>query len=367
MKKLISSLILLAVCAGAYAQDAQQAAMDAANTVNNTAAPAAPAPKPNYWNLGLGIDLGFNQASQVNWAAGGYATIGLAAALDGKANYAKGLMKWDNRLQLNYGFVWSADKPNLVQSSNDRIYLESKWAYNMSEKSKWAYSAGLDFRTQFSDTRDNYHQEDPTNPKSKWLGDLKSTFLSPAYLNLALGIDWDPNEWFDLSIAPLTGSLVAVVNEDLRKSYGMAKDRDIVYMDPTHPLFGTTKELFKAYKLQLGTQIKANVKVAVNNWFAYETQLVVFGNYLGKNYTTTYLNEEGHPVNYKVNDIVRVNWDNKITFNVAKYFKVGLQTWLIYDPSIVFKKAEFTYKARPVQFKEAVSINFTYTIASKKN
>lgn len=352
MKKLISSLILLAVCAGAYAQDAQTAAMDAANTVNNTEAPAAPAPKPNYWNLGLGIDLGFNQASQVNWAAGGYATIGLAAALDGKANYAKGLMKWDNRLQLNYGFVWSADKANLVQSSNDRIYLESKWAYNMSEKSKWAYSAGLDFRTQFADTRDNYHQEDPLNPKSKWLGDLKSTFLSPAYLNLALGIDWDPNEWFDLSIAPLTGSLVAVTNESLRKSYGMEK----IGIGPDDT------EIFKSYKLQLGTQIKANAKVSVNNWFSYETQLVVFGNYLGKNYTITY-----DDVDYKVNDIVRVNWDNKINFNVAKYFKVGFQTWLIYDPSIVYKKVDGSYKARPVQFKEALSINFTYTIASKKN
>lgn len=355
MRKIITTLALLSVCAGVFAQDgAQQAAMDAANSVNNAAAPVAETPKPNYWNNGISFDLGFNQAAMVNWAAGGYATIGLAAAVDGHANYAKGLMKWDNRMQLNYGFLWSADKANLLQSSNDRIYLESKWAYNMSEKSKWAYSAGLDFKTQFADTRDNYHQVE-RDGKKIWEGDLKSTIFSPAYLNIALGIDWAPTNWFNMSIAPLTGSATIVMYEALRKSYGMKCLNPGVIGSP---------ELYEPVRMSLGTQVKANAKVAVNDWFTYETQLVLFGNYLGKKFTTTF---DG--VDYDVNDIWRVNWDNKISFNVAKYFKIGLQTWLIYDPSIVYRNGtdgDHTYKARPVQFKEALSINFTYTIASKK-
>ena len=49
------------------------------------------------------------------------------------ANYAKGKMLWNNRLQLDYGFLYSADKP-ILQKSKDRIYLESKWGYETAVK-----------------------------------------------------------------------------------------------------------------------------------------------------------------------------------------------------------------------------------------
>lgn len=354
MKKIISLFVLLA-SASAFAQElteAQKAAFAAAETINNTEVAQAATPKPNYWTNSIDFDLGFNQAALINWAAGGYATISLAAGIDGKANYEKGRMAWNNRMQLNYGFLWSADKINLLQSANDRIYMESKWDYRMTEKSKWSYSAGLDFRTQFADTRDNYRREDKEDPKSKWIGDLKSGLLSPAYLNLALGIDWKPTEWFNMSVAPLTGGVVIVTNENLRGAYGME------LLNPN--IIGAAPE-YKGTKWQLGTQIKMNLKANVNNWFNYETQFVFFGNYLGKELDAA----------NKTHDRFRLNWDNKISFNVAKYFKIALQTWLIYDPSIIYKKKNelgeiVDFKARPVQFKEALSINFTYTIANKK-
>lgn len=354
MKKIVSLFVLLA-SASAFAQElteAQKAALAAAQTLNSTEAEAPAAPKPNYWKNSIDFDLGFNQVALINWAAGGYASISLAAGIDGKANYEKGRAVWNNRMQLNYGFLWSADKVNLLQSANDRIYLESKYDYRMSDKSKWSYSAGLDFRTQFADTRDNYRHENKDDLKSKWVGDLKSTFLSPAYLNLALGLDWKPTQWFDMSIAPLTGGVVIVTNENLRGSYGMELlNAGVVGADPK----------YKGTKWQLGTQVKMNLKASVNDWFNYETQFVFFGNYLGK---------ELDKAN-KTHDWFRLNWDNKISFNVAKYFKIALQTWLIYDPSIIYNKKDESgkvvdFKARPVQFKEALTINFTYTIASKK-
>lgn len=350
MKKIISLFVLLA-SASAFAQElteAQKAALAAAQTLNNSEAEAPATPKPNYWKNSIDFDLGFNQVALINWAAGGYASVSLAAGIDGKANYEKGRAVWNNRMQLNYGFLWSADKANLLQSANDRIYLESKFDYKMSEKSKWSYSAGLDFRTQFADTRDNY-QKDENN---KWIGELKSTFFAPAYINLALGLDWKPNNWFDMSIAPLTGGVVIVGREELRQAYGMINiNRDVAGAIPQ----------YKSARWQLGTQIKANAKVNVNDWFNYETQLVFFGNYLGQKLDSV----------RGTHDWFRVNWDNKISFNVAKYFKVALQTWLIYDPSVVYNKKDESgkivdYKARPVQFKEALTINFTYTIANKK-
>lgn len=350
MKKIIAIFSVFAPLAVMAQEltDAQKAALNAAQTINNTKEAAAPAPKPNYWKNSINFDIGLNQTWMTNWAAGGYPTVALAAGIDGKADYEHGRALWNNRMQLNYGFLWSADKIDLLQSSNDRIYLESKYAYRMSEKSKWSYSAGLDFRTQFADTKDNYRKDE----NNKWTGDLKSTFFAPAYINLALGIDWKPNNWFDMSISPLTGGVVVVGEEKLRSAYGMiCTNADVIGAVPQ----------YKSARWQLGTQIKANAKVNVNDWFNYETQLVFFGNYLGQKLDK----------NIGTHDWFRVNWDNKISFNVAKYFKVALQTWLIYDPSVVYNKKDESgkvvdYKARPVQFKEFFSINFTYAIASKK-
>lgn len=349
MKKLFVLLSVL-VPAAVMAQeltDAQQAAMNAAQAISNTKVETPAAPKPNYWKNSVNFDLGLNQTWMTSWAAGGYPSVSLAAGVDGKALYERGRASWNNRAQLNYGFLWSADKANLIQSSNDRIYLESKFDYKMTEKSKWRYSAGFDFKTQFANARDNYRLIDPENVKSGWTGDLKSSIFSPAYINLALGLDWKPNNWFDMSIAPLTGGAVIVMVEELRDNYGMPMYKD--------------SDKYRPIRWQLGTQIKANAKVNINDWFNYETQVVLFGNYLGQT-----LNKE-----MRTHDWFRVNWDNKISFDIAKYFKVGLQTWLIYDPSVIYQKKDAAghieeEKARPTQFKEFFSISFSYAIASKK-
>lgn len=350
-KTIITLFIFLPLLSAAQElTEAQKAAMNAANAISN-ASSGEKAPKPVYWTNSIAFDLGLSQTWMSDWAAGGYPSVSLATGIDGKAAYERKRVSWNNRMQLNYGFLWSADKINLIQSSNDRIYLESKFDYKMTDKSKWRYSAGLDFRTQFADTKNNYRQEDPADPKSKWIGDLKSTFFSPAYLNLALGVDWKPNNWFDMSIAPITGGVVIVSKNDLRQNYGML------------PVEGQEGKYHSA-KWQLGTQIKANAKINVNGWFNYDTQLVLFGNYLGK--TIEHKAEDGSVLG-KTNDFYRINWDNRITFNVAKYFKVALQTWLIYDPSIIYvNKSTSETKYGPCQFKEFFSINFTYSIASKK-
>ena len=93
-----------------------------------------------------------------------------------------------------------------------------------------------------------------------------------------------------------------------------------------------------------GAQIKANANVSINDKFFFETQVVLFTDYLNK------------PFVYN-----RVNWDNKITWQAAKFFKIGLSTWLIYDPIVVIDDV-----MSKVQFKEFLSLSFTYTIASKE-
>jgi hypothetical protein len=253
-------------------------------------------------------------------------------------------MSWNNRLQLDYGFLNSSDKEGVFQKNNDRIYLESKWAYQTKADSKLSYTASYDFRSQFTDTPKEYTQ----NTEGKWVAsDPVSGFISPAYTNLALGIQWVPNEWFNINVAPLTGGFTIVSNPVLRSSYGMklgVAEDDAAYTAAVAG--GDAAQIGGFYKsalFQFGASIKANAKFSINDKFNYETQLVLF---------TDYLN---HPFAQN-----RVNWDNKITWQIAKFFKVGLSTWLIYDPIV-----EIDGVKSKIQFKDFLSFNFTFAFGNK--
>ncbi len=334
MKKLLTFIAFFSiVCSGAHAQsDVQKAAAEAAAALMQAPQTKDKEERPQYWNSSAQFDLGTSSTNLWNWAAGGYNTFTLNIGVDAKANYAKKFLSWNNRLQLQYGFFWSADKKNLLQKSNDLMYLESRLAYRTSKESKWNYTASFDFRSQFTDSYDSYKLNEETE---EWEGKLKSGLFSPAYTNIALGMDWTPNDWFNVNIAPLTGGFTICTTEELRKKYGMK-----LRSDDLDPELG---ENYHNALFQFGAQIKMNFKMALNDIFMYETQLVLF---------TDYLNSP-----FKSN---RVNWDNKITCQISKYFKVSLDTWLLYDPIVMIDGHQ------RVQFKDSFAIKFTYLISNKR-
>ena len=67
---------------------------------------------------------------------------------------------------------------------------------------------------------------------------------------------------------------------------------------------------------------------------------------------------------------MRVNWDNRLDWKLAKYFSFTLTTNLIYDDKIMIKNDKdidmYPNGRQRVQFKESLAFGFTYTIASKK-
>jgi hypothetical protein len=67
--------------------------------------------------------------------------------------------------------------------------------------------------------------------------------------------------------------------------------------------------------------------------------------------------------------VPRVNWDNRISWKIAKYFTLTFTTNLIYDDDVMIKNDKDVEqypngKAR-VQLKESLGIGFVYTIARK--
>ena len=355
MKKIIVGTALALMCVSLPAQeltDAQKAAADAAIALNN--APAAEetlAQKPKYWKNSLSTKIDFGQTALMNWAAGGYNNYSLRGYIDGNANYAKDKISWTNRLQLDYGFLYSADKP-VLQKSDDRIYLESKFGYKAVDK--LFISAEYSFKSQFSNTYD--YPTPAARPDGGELTTadwnaarvLKSGFVSPAYTNLALGIDYNPFKWLTVNFAPITGGVVIVDLPELRESYSMPLVDE--NSQPISDDAAANGRRYRPARFEFGAQLKIDFKVNVNDNFKYTSQVLLFSNYL-KN-----------PQN------IRVNWDNRIEWKLAKFFSLMFTTNLIYDDTVMISKVEkdgTVTNHQRVQFKESLSFGFVYTIESK--
>jgi Protein of unknown function (DUF3078). len=346
MKKFISIIALFAtLVASAQTNNTQDIIAAAAAALSAAEDVPVKEEKPRYWTNTFLTNISFGQTYLSQWAAGGYSNISLAGNVDASANYAKDKLLGTNRLQLDYGFLYSADKP-IAQKNKDRIYLESKWGYETPVKNL-AYSASFDFKTQFGN---NYNYKSPSDaqfakypdkPSAAWReaakDNLKSGFFAPAYINMGVGVLWTPAPWFSLNVAPLSGGGVIVSIPELRKTYGM-------------DLVEGTEDQYKSWRLEFGTQIKADMAWVINDVFSYSTQLTLFYNYLTP----------------KVEP--RVTWDNKIIWKLAKYFAVTVSTNLIYDPKVLVRDINGDGKVdtKGIQFKEFLEFGFTYTLTNKK-
>ncbi len=317
--------------------DAQKAAAAAAAAISQTPETVKEAPKPVYWKYSLKTQLNFAQTSYTNWAKGGNDNVAFTSFIDANANYAKDNVTWNNRLQLDYGFLYSSDKP-ILQKSKDRMLLESTFGVKATDKLN--YAAKFTFLNQF--TRGyTYGTPSGTDPTVQdWLDAraLKSGFLSPGIATLGFGIDWVPNKALSLNLSPLTGGFTVVTIEDLRKNNGMKLRKK--YENETAPI----GSMYSPLRFDLGAQITADFKLKVNDNFDAQTHLILFSNYLD------------NPLK------PRINWDNMITWRLAKYFTLTFTTNLIYDHTVLIPDENGTLAPR-VQFLESVLFGFTYTFS----
>ena len=358
MKRIITlAAVTLMFVLPAFAQDdAQKAAAEAAAEM--TTAPDTPVvpPKPKYWDLSLKNMLTFGQTFLSQWAAGGYNNYTLVANIDGIANYAKDKVTWQNRLMMDYGFLYQADKP-ILQKTTDRFYFLSTWGYSTPVK-HLNWSATFDFTTQFNNnwaygTPKSDGETEPTH--KDWLNarTLKSGLFSPAYINLGFGIKWTPKPWLSVDFSPFTGGVVTVMDETLRAKYGMKLRSQ--YVDETGaPLPEYAGAILPSYyrgvRYEFGARIIIDANWVINKTFTYGTTFKAFYNYLSP----------------KIEP--RITWDNRVSWNLAKYFALVLNTYLIYDPLVIVRDTDNDGKAdaKGVQFKEFLQFGFTYSIAGKK-
>lgn len=354
MKKL--SLCLAAMAASfvfSHAQNTQDAAAAAAAALSKAEDVPVKVEKPKYWTSTLLTNINFGQTYLSQWAAGGYNNVTLAGNADYTAAYAKGKLIGTNRLQLDYGFLYSADKP-IIQKNKDRIYFESKWGYE-TPVHNLAYSASFDFKTQFDRNYDyktpsDYTTDEPSREDWKKARLLKSGLFAPAYINVGIGALWTPAPWFSLNVAPLSGGAVIVGIEELRYTYGMElKENDSKEARKEAHNAGQYDK-FSPVRMEFGLQVKADASWVINDTFSYTTQATLFYNYL---------TPKTEP---------RITWDNKIFWKLRRFFALTVATNLIYDPLVIVRDTagDGVADSKGVQFKEFLEFGFTYTISRKR-
>jgi len=263
------------------------------------------------WKKGVATSLNFSQTALVNWSAGGENSYALNAMIGMFANYKNKMSAWDNSLDMGYGLLNQGDQG--LRKTDDRIELTSKYGRKAFKNFYWA---GLfNFKTQFMP---GYKYTSTTETKI-------SNFLAPGYFVAALGLNYKPDNYFSAFLAPVTGKLTVVTDEDLSAigAFGVEAGKKSRSEFGGYARFNYAKNDFKAELLK-------NISL--------QSKLDLFSNYLDK------------PQN------VDVSWENIILMKVNKYIAISLNTNLLYDADIV----DPTDGKAKIQFKEILGVGFSY-------
>ena len=141
-------------------------------------------PDTLIWKKKLNFSINLNQASfSSNWKAGGVNAFGFNSLFNYRANYKEGRNTWDNNIDLAFGFVNNSGQG--YRKTIDRIYLDTKYGYDISED--WSLFTSLNFLSQFSDGY-NYTEDNEAQ--------LISGIFAPAFITGALGFEYQPVEHF---------------------------------------------------------------------------------------------------------------------------------------------------------------------------
>ncbi len=201
------------------------------------------------WFVSGNNSLLFSQSAFDNWIAGGVNSFSLNAAMDYEFNLTRGKHIWDNRVILGYGIQANEDEDS--RKTNDIIDITSSYGYNIGNN--WYLAAMMNFKTQFTAGYD--YSVDPKNKISN--------FLAPAYLSFGFGVDYKPNENFQVNIHPATPRWTFVGDKDLQYAgnFGLKNDGD-------------------ASLFEFGAYLGARYKFQIMQGITYDNRIGIYSNYL---------------------------------------------------------------------------------------
>jgi hypothetical protein len=296
-------------------------------------------PTDTLWKFGSFAGISLNQVGLTNWAAGGENSFSAAGIFSGFANYKKGNLTWDNSLDLGYGILKSGDNP--FRKNEDKIDLNSK--IGALAKGKFYYSLMLNAKSQFANGY-NFPNDSV----------VVSHFAAPAFVLVALGMDYKPNDFFSLFVSPATGKFTFVNDQRLADlgSYGV-QAAEYSPVDSSLVLHG------RKIRAEFGASLRAKFQKDLTKYLNLLTTLQLFNNY-----TDPKAENRGN---------IDINWETTITIKAGALLTTSIYTNLIYDHDInipTYKKINGEKvevgKGPKTQFKEVIGVGISYKITGAK-
>ncbi len=173
-----------------------------------------PLVKDTSWKTSGFFGLTASQTQLSNWQGGGQNNTALQGIINIEAIYKRDeFEQWTNKLDAQYGLVQPGFNSR-YRKNNDQLFVLSKYNTKAFGKS-WFWAAQADYRTQFSP---GYLYQGDTIA-----GKPVSDFNSPGYIQLALGLDYKPTDYFSVLIAPIAGKITMVNRQHLANdgAYGV--------------------------------------------------------------------------------------------------------------------------------------------------
>lgn len=260
------------------------------------------APKDTSWKISGLFALNLAQTSMSNWTAGGENNIAFSGLMNLDANYKKGKAEWLNHFDGQYGIINSGNS-KIWQKNVDQMLAVTKYSVYAFKK-YWFYTLMADFRSQFSDGY-KYYGDTLKVPVSR--------FGSPAYIQLALGLDFKPADYFVVTISPIAGKITMVSDQILANAgeFGVEKavyDTAGVLVTPGHK-----------FRYEFGGRLTVKFKKDLTKNFSVDTYADFFSNYMKD------------PQN------IDVVWNTLLSYKLSKYFSATLSTKFLYDHDITVK------------------------------
>lgn len=268
------------------------------------------------WLRSFDGSVQFSQAYiSPNWYQGGNNNLNMIAnaIYNVKLNQAfYPNLLFDTTVQYKLG-VYSAPDDSLrnYSISEDIFRINSK--FGLKAAKSWYYSVTADFKTQLF------------NGYKKNSNDLQASLLSPAELNVGLGMTYsyanDKKKLsFDASIAPLSYNLKICTNDKMDETaFGIDEGRTTAHQ------FGSSAEGKMTWKLMYN--------------ITYTSRLFLFSNY----------------------EYVQGDWENRLSFDINRFLSTQIFVHLRYDSgSSHAPNASW----KDWQMKEILSFGFSYKFST---
>lgn len=279
------------------------------------------------WDIGGTASLNATQTSLSNWAAGGQNSIAGQAFLSLRAHHKSEKGLWENYLDLGYGLLRQGDDDNWWKT-DDKIDFTSK--YGRKAFKNWYYAGLLNFRTQFA-------------PGYVFPNDSVeiSNFMAPGYLLGAIGMDYKPRKNFGLFIAPFTGKVTFVNDQNLADAGAFGVEA------ATYDTAGNVLTAGENVRTEFGGYLRAFWEFKLVENVSVNTKLDLFSNYL---------NNPGN---------IDVSWETLVSMKINKYMKATVFTHLIYDDDIDIgidtdDDGIFDAAGPRTQFKQVLGLGLSY-------